>query len=155
MIAVAALPQPLRRKFMDVVGFDDRWSREPGWLPDDARAYAEDLANTVESKLMQDTTAHWVERLGAAGIPAGPVRLREQLIDDEQVVANGFVTRLEHDLVGGLTVVSPPVAFSETPLRALKASPMLGEHSKEILAETGLSPSEIDALIAASAITSA
>lgn len=152
MVAVAALPQPLRRKFMDVVGFDDRWSRQPDWLPEDARAYADELTATVEAKLMQDTTANWVERLGAVGIPAGPVRLREQLIDDEQVVSNGFVTRLEHDLVGGITVVAPPVAFSDTPLRAEKASPILGEHSADILTEAGLTEAEIAGLISAGAV---
>lgn len=152
MIAIAALPQPLRRKFMEVVGFDDRWSREPGWVPEDARAYADELVATVESKLMQDTTANWVERLGAVGIPAGPVRVREQLIDDEQVIANGFVTRLEHDLIGGLTVVAPPVAFSDTPLHAEKASPTLGEHSADILSEAGVTESEIAGLIAAGAV---
>ena len=152
MVAVAALPQPLRRKFMDVVGFDDRWSREPDWLPEDARAYADELTATVEAKLMQDTTANWVERLGAVGIPAGPVRLREQLIDDEQVVSNGFVTRLEHDLVGGVTVVAPPVAFSDSPLRAGKASPILGEHSADILTEAGLTEAEIAGLISAGAV---
>ncbi len=152
MIAVAALPQPLRRKFMDVVGFDDRWSRDPSWLPDDARAYAADLTATVEALLMQDTTANWVERLGAVGIPAGPVRVREQLVDDEQVVANGFVTRLEHDLVGGITVVAPPVAFSDTPLRAEKASPILGEHTAAILAEVGLSDADISGLVSAGAV---
>lgn len=152
MVAVAALPQPLRRKFMDVVGFDDRWSREPDWLPEDARAYADELTATVEAKLMQDTTANWVERLSSVGIPAGPVRLREQLVDDEQVVANGFVTRLEHDIVGGLTVVAPPVAFSDTPLRAEKASPILGEHSATILAEAGLTQAEIDDLVSAGSI---
>lgn len=155
MIAVAALPQPLRKRFMEVVGFEDRWSLEPGWLPDDARAYADELVATVEGKLGEHSTSYWIEKLAAVGIPAGPVRVREQLIDDEQVVANGFLTRLEHELVGGITVVAPPVAFSDTPLEARRASPPLGAHTAEILREGGLSDAEIRNLAEARAIVGA
>lgn len=155
MISIAALPQPLRVKFMDLVGFDDPWSRNPSWVPDDAYAYQEELAATVEAKLSEHPTDYWVEKLTAAGIPVAPMRLREQLIDDEQVTANGFVTRLEHELVGGLTVVAPPVAFSETPLAVREASPLLGQHSVEILAEAGMDGATIERLLQAGAVVAA
>jgi crotonobetainyl-CoA:carnitine CoA-transferase CaiB-like acyl-CoA transferase len=146
MIAVAALPRPLRIKLMEVVGFDDPWSRDPTLVPDDARAYADELVVAVEQRLATNTTAYWCEALAAAGIPGGPMRLREQLIDDEQVLANNFVTRLEHDLVGGFTVVAPPVGFSDTPLSAARPSPVLGQHTAAILAEAGLDKRQIEAL---------
>ena len=47
-----------------------------------------------------------------------------------------------------MTVVAPPVRFSETPLSTTSASPALGKHTREVLAETGLSEEEIKALIA-------
>lgn len=155
MIAVAALPRPLRMRLMEVVGFDDPWSRDPTLVPDDARAYADELVVTVERRLATNTTAYWCEALAAAGIPVGPMRLREQLIDDEQVLANGFVTRLEHELVGGVTVVAPPVGFSDTPLAAARPSPVLGQHTAAILAESGLSAAEIEALRVRGAIRTA
>lgn len=146
MISVAALARPLRLKMMDVVGFEDRWSREPDWEPDDARAYIADLHATVEGILRTDTTDNWYRKLALAGIPCGPMRLREQLLDDEQVVANGFVVRLEHEALGGLTVVAPPVAFSDTPLRVTHASPQFGRNTREILLEVGLDEAEIQSL---------
>lgn len=155
MIAVAALPRPLRMRLMEVVGFDDPWSRDPTLVPDDARAYADELVVTVERRLATNTTAYWCEALAAAGIPVGPMRLREQLIDDEQVLANGFVTRLEHELVGGVTVVAPPVGLSDTPLAAARPSPVLGQHTAAILAESGLSAAEIEALRVRGAIRTA
>lgn len=148
MIAIAALPRALRLTMMEVVGFDDPWSRDPTWQPDDATAYTAQLLEAVEARLTTNTTAYWCERLAAAGVPAGPLRLREQLLDDEQVIANGFTVRLEHDLVGGYTVVAPPVSFSATPLRAERASPLLGQHTREILREAGLSDQAITALTA-------
>jgi formyl-CoA transferase len=152
MIALAAMARPLRLKVMKVIGFEDRWTSEPGWLPDDARAYTDALVDTVESILKADTTENWRRKLAAEGIPCGPLRLREQLIDDEQVVANDFVVRLEHESLGGLTVVAPPVVYSETPLRAGKASPQLGQHTREVLAEAGLSDADIERLAARGAV---
>jgi formyl-CoA transferase len=146
MMSVAAMARPLRLKMMEALGFDDRWSREPEWEPDDARAYTARLKDTVEEILGSQSTSHWVAKLSAAGIPCGPMRLREQLVDDEQVRANEFVVRLEHEALGGVTVVAPPVAYSETPLTVGSASPQLGQHTREILVEAGLGQEEIDAL---------
>lgn len=152
MISVAAMARPLRLKMMDVVGFDDRWSREPSWEPDDARAYTADLHATVEGILRTDTTANWLEKLASAGIPCGPMRLREQLLDDEQVLANDFVVRLEHSVLGGVTVVAPPVVFSSTPLTVTEASPALGQHTRELLLEAGLNQEAVDAFVARGAV---
>jgi len=143
MISVAAMARPLRLKMMAALGFEDRWSSEAGWEPDDARKYAAELHATVEGILATNTTAHWYRKLSAAGIPCGPMRLREQLVDDEQVLANDFLVRLEHETLGGLTVVAPPVVFSETPLATGSASPTLGKHTREILRQAGVTDAEI------------
>ena len=152
VISIAAMARPLRIKMMDVLGFEDRWSSQPGWEPPDARAYTAALLETVEAILATDSTDNWYRKLSAAGIPCGPMRLREQLVDDEQVRANNFVVRLEHEALGGLTVVAPPVAYSETPLHVGRASPRLGQHTGEILVEAGLSQVEIDTLVARGAV---
>lgn len=146
-IAVAAMPRPLRLKMMEVVGFDDRWTREQGWLPADARAYAVELREAVEARLSADTTENWRRKLAAAGIPCAPLQFPEQLLSDPQVLANGFLTRLEHETVGGVTVVAPPVAFSQTPLRVRGASPVLGKDTRSVLAEAGLTEIAIDSLV--------
>lgn len=155
MISIAAMARPLRLKMMEVVGFEDRWSREPGWEPDDARAYTADLHARVEEILRTDTTENWYRKLSSAGIPCGPMRVREQLLDDEQVRANGFLVRMEHAAIGGLTVVAPPVAFSDTPLAVANASPQLGQHTREVLRESGLDAEAVDRLIARGAIRTA
>jgi crotonobetainyl-CoA:carnitine CoA-transferase CaiB-like acyl-CoA transferase len=147
VMAVAAIARPLRLKMMEIVGFDDRWTREPGWLPDDASAYVRDLAATVEEILKEHPTGYWVAKLAAAGVPAGPMRFLEEMADDEQCWANAFLVRMEHDLLGGLTVVAPPVKFSDTPLRVTTASPTLGKHTREVLADAGLDTAAIEGLI--------
>jgi formyl-CoA transferase len=151
-VAVAAGTRPLRARMLELLGLEDRWVAEPGWEPPDAHAHADEMTAKVESRLRTDTTAHWCAEFSRLGIPAAPVHLREQLLDDPQAHANGFFVRLEHELVGGITVLAPPVRFSGSPLRVSTASPTLGGQTRAILAEAGLSAPEIDALIERGAV---
>ena len=88
----------------------------------------------------------WLAVLDEAGVPAGPVRFVDELVTDEQVIANGLVVELEHSMVGPLKMVGPMIKMTETPLEAKRASPALGEHSDEVLGELGYSPPEIQHL---------
>ena len=45
-----------------------------------------------------------------------------------------------------MTVVAPPVKFESTPLAVKGPTPLLGEHSREVLNEAGLSAPDIDTL---------
>ena len=83
----------------------------------------------------------------AAGIPVGAVRIKEEIMDDPQAWANEYFVHLEHETVGGVQLVGPPVKLSETPLVADRASPTLGKHSAEVLREAGLSEDDVAALI--------
>ena len=147
-IAIAAPGNANRRKLLTMLGVEDRWVTEPGWLPEDAHSHVRGVLNEVAAKLATEPTAHWLGLLQAAGIPASATRFREELLSDEQALANDYFIRLEHELVGELTVVAPPVRFSESPLQADTASPVLGKHSREVLMETGLSAAEVETLVA-------
>ncbi|HKS92169.1 MAG TPA: CoA transferase [Tepidiformaceae bacterium] len=151
-IAVAAGTRPLRARMLELLGLEDRWVSEPGWEPPDAHGHADEMTARVEERLRTKTTAHWCAEFDRLGIPAAPVQLREQLLDDAQARANGYFVRLEHELVGGVTVVAPPVRFSASPLRVSKASPTLGAHTRAILAEAGLDDAAVDSLIERGAV---
>lgn len=152
VVAVAALGKPNQARMVQVLGLDDRWVTDPGWIPDDARAHVAAVLHQASDRLAGETTGHWMRVFGAAGIPICPVQFPEQLLDDEQAWANGYFTRLEHDLVGGLTVVAPPVRFGDSPLEAGVASPVLGAHTRELLQVAGVDPATIDRLAESGAI---
>ena len=78
--------------------------------------------------------------------------LKDQVLDDEQVLANDYVVRLEHEQVGGMTVIAPPVKFSATPLDSAAPSPVLGRHTREVLAQAGVDGEDIEAMIARGAV---
>lgn len=146
-IGIACNARTLRLKLIDALAIKDRWTTEPGWVPDDARAYEEDVYEQVAAVFRTAPTAHWIAEFERRGLPIAPMRHSDELFFDEQVAANDFLARVEHEVLGDITVVAPPVKFGETPLAARPPVP-LGKHSREVLAEGGLTPAEIDSLFA-------
>lgn len=152
VIAIAALGRPLQRKVVDILGIEDRWVTDPGWLPEDAQGHVEQATAAAAAVFMNEPSEVWIRRFRAAGVSVCPVQFREQLLDDEQANANGDFVTLEHDLVGTHRVVAPPVRFSASPLRAEKASPVLGSATRAVLTEAGMSDEAINDLATRGAI---
>jgi formyl-CoA transferase len=86
----------------------------------------------------------WIDRLLAAGVPAGPVYSVSEVFEDPQVLARQMLIELEHPTIGRLKQTGFPFKFSATPAEARLAPPLLGQHTDELLDELfGLSAEEI------------
>jgi formyl-CoA transferase len=144
-VAIACNARNLRRKMASLLGIDDRWTTEANWYPADVEAHEAFVRAQVVSKLRQRTSSEWIATFSAAGLPIGPLRHPDELFEDAQAWENGFLARIEHEIVGGMTVVAPPVKFGETPLEAKPTVP-LGKHTREILAEAGLDKAAVEEL---------
>ena len=143
-LAVGCLSDALRHKLLAVLGLEDiRFDPFYDAGSPDARAFGDELTAKAEGLFRGKTTAEWVAVLDEAGVPSGPVRFTEDLLEEQQVVANDMVVELDHHLAGKLKMVGPLVKMSETPLRARSASPALGEHVGEILDSLGYSPEQV------------
>jgi formyl-CoA transferase len=149
-LAVGCLSTPLRRKLLGAIGMEDwRVGKRPDEIDStdpDVIAYAKDLVARAEATFAARTTEEWLPLLDQAGVPAGPLRFTEELLEDPQVLENDFVTTIEHPLMGPVRMVGPMVQMSDTPLRVQGSSPLLGEHTDDVLREIGCDDSEIDAL---------
>ena len=86
--------------------------------------------------------ACWLERLDAAGVPAGPINTYPEALADPHALARGMVVDLVHPGAGPIKALGVPVKLSDTPGAVDRAAPLLGEHTAEILTELGYTEME-------------
>ena len=147
VLAVGCLSDPLRKRLIDLLGLHDiRFEPNYDMYSEESRLFYEKLNTQMEEIFRQKSVSEWLCLLDDAGVPAGPVRFVEELVDDEQVISNGQVIELEHSVVGKVKMVGPLVRMSETPLEPILASPALGEHTDSILAACGYTAERIQEL---------
>jgi crotonobetainyl-CoA:carnitine CoA-transferase CaiB-like acyl-CoA transferase len=103
-----------------------------------------------EERLVRGTTAQWVERLNAAGIPAGPVYAIDEAFADPQVEHLALDEVVEGPS-GDVHVLRHPVTLTDTPASIRGGPPTPGEHTRVVLTELGYADAEIDALLASGA----
>ncbi len=125
----------------------------PEWLEDERfttpalRDKNIDARLTMTQEMLKTrTSADWLARLEAAGVPCAPVLTRNQLIEHEQVVASEILVESEHPQAGRLRQARPAARFDVTPPGIRHGAPALGQHSDEILSEIGIGRDRIAAL---------
>jgi crotonobetainyl-CoA:carnitine CoA-transferase CaiB-like acyl-CoA transferase len=125
----------LRAAGLDELVGDARLRRRSIWQ-NPGFAYA-----TLSRILATKTTAQWLEICAALAIPAAAAAGLDELID--------ALPDDEHPDAGPYKVIPPPARFSATPMSVRRPAPLIGQHTREVLAEAGLDEAQISALAAA------
>lgn len=122
----------------------------PEWVDDprfatgqDRLAHKDELIALIETVSATAPSAHWLDRLLAAGVPCGPVYDYAEAFADEQTVAREMVVEADHPQAGRIRMLGIPVKLSETPGQVRRRPPTLGEHADELLAELGYAPADV------------
>lgn len=92
------------------------------------------------------STDAWISLLRAAGVPCSPIHTLDQALEHPQVQSRALIIETDHPVLGTIKNVGYPVKFNHEPRQAARHAPLLGEHTKEVLKEIGLSKERINAL---------
>ena len=151
-IVIGANGPKLWKAMLDAVGAPEL-ADDPRFVDNGARmAHLAELERALEAVYVTRTTAEWLAILEKAGVPAGPINDVKQMHADPQANARQMVVPLEHPVAGPVQTIGLPIKFGDTPGAVTAPSPVLGQHTDEVLREHGFDEDEITRLAADGAI---
>lgn len=132
-VVVMPLVQHFFPLLCDAVGRPE-WADDPRFIDPAARLANRDaLIGDLSAILRTETTATWVSRLSASGIPVAPVQGLDEALAMPQVAARDMVVELHHEVYGSYRAVGNPIRVDPPARVRLQPAPLLGEHNHEIL----------------------
>ena len=109
-------------------------------------ANRDELTVELERCLAARDAAEWVDLLTSSGVPAGPVLNVQECFENEQVQTLAVKAKVEHPVLGPLTLLGHGVNLERTPPRIHSPTPEAGQHTDEVLRELGFGDEDIGAL---------
>ena len=120
------------------------WLNDPRFATPVARnKNVDERLRLTQEVLRIRSTAEWMERLEAEDVPCAPVLTRDGVTRHPQVIASDVVVEFDHPSAGRVRQTRAPARFDKTPTSIRFGAPRLGEHTRELLAELGLTALEI------------
>ena len=150
-INVGSANQGLWEKLLVVLGAEKLLSEEKFSDPNRRLENLSELEELLTDFFGVEKTEVWIEKLEAAGIPAGPVLNIEEMSLDPQTIARRMVREVGNH---GETfkVIGHPVKYSDYDTQIELSAPKLGEHTRDIMAELGYTEERINLLLEKGAV---
>ena len=141
VIAQAAAFEGLAR----TIGHED-WLDDPEWnTPKGRLSKLEKMFEEIEKWTMTKSKFEVMEILNPLNVPCGPVLSMKELAEEESLRASGTVVEIDHPTRGKYVSVGNPIKLSDS-TTAVERSPLLGEHTDQILSEVlGMDSADIEA----------
>ncbi len=136
---------PVWKAVCKVIG-QEQWITDPDYATPDARLpRLKEVFAAVEMWTVTKTKFEAMDLLNEHDIPCGPILSMEELANEPSLRATGTVVEVDHPTRGKYLTVGNPIKMSDSPTE-VKRSPLLGEHTDEVLSELGYKADEIRAL---------
>jgi formyl-CoA transferase len=128
------------------------WANDPAYMTAQARQdKIFDIFTTIEEWLQDKTKFEAVDILRKYDIPCAPVFSMRELADSPDLRKSGSIVEVDHKVRGKYLTIGSPIKFSDLEIE-VKPSPVLGEHTDEVLRDLGYGKQDIARLHAAKAV---
>ncbi len=151
-VFVAGTNDPFWRVFCMALDRPD-WLADPRFATNEGRvANRSILEPMIEQYFAERTAEELLDKLIPAGMPCSAAYKVSDVMESPHAKARGSVMEIDYPGIGPVKSAGNPIKLSEAPVETRRKSPMVGEHTVEIMHEVGFSDAEIAALRDAKAI---
>jgi crotonobetainyl-CoA:carnitine CoA-transferase CaiB-like acyl-CoA transferase len=120
---------------------------DPKFNTDDARTKnREEIGNILDEAFSKKTRAEWAQIFRDNKMRCDPCLTYKEVCEHPQVAANEMITSVKHPTRGNVKLLNLPVKLKNTPGKIQGPSPLLGEHTEEILLKLGYKAKDIAAM---------
>jgi formyl-CoA transferase len=136
---------PVWESICKVIGKEE-WITDPDYAKPEARLpRLMSIFAEIEKWTMTKTKFEAMEILNQYDIPCGPILSMKELAEEPSLRETGTVVEVDHPTRGKYLTVGNPIKLSDSPSN-VKRSPLLGEHTDEILTWLGFKKDEVEAM---------
>jgi formyl-CoA transferase len=137
----------------DLIGKPE-WKTDPDYATPPARLpRLKHIFATIEEWTTTMTKFEVMDKCNAVDIPVGPILSMKEIAEEQSLRATGTVVEVDHPGRGKYLTVGNPIKLSDSP-QDVRRSPLLGEHTDEILRKVlGYSEKEVGEIRVSGAIT--
>ena len=133
---------PVWEAICKVIGRED-WITDPKFASPAARLpHLMDIFAGIEQWTMTKTKFEAMDILNQYDVPCGPILSMKELAEEPSLRETGTVVEVDHPVRGKYLTVGNPIKLSDSETEVTR-SPLLGEHTDEILSELGYSTDEL------------
>ncbi len=136
---------PVWGEICDLIGKPE-WKTDPDYATPPARLpRLRHIFATTEQWTMTKTKFEVMEICNKVDIPVGPILSMKEIAEEESLRKTGTVVEVDHPGRGKYLTVGNPIKLSDSPTE-VRRSPLLGEHTDEVMQELGYTQAQIDEL---------